>query len=86
MRTAHDTLHLLDSTGERASGPAAPAAGDLALIGALLAVSLFPIAGELAQSGRFGPGTVGLATALALVTGREVWVEVRAVMRRRSPS
>ena len=60
-----------------------PATGDVALIAVLFGVSLVPIVGELAHEGGFGQGTVGFATAFALLTGRELWREVRALVQAR---
>lgn len=63
--------------------PPAPALGDLALVAALCALNLVPILGELAHAGRFGAGTLGLATAVLLVAGRELCAELASVGRER---
>ena len=63
--------------------PAAPDRGDLALLGMLFGVNLVPLVGEAVAHGRWGPGTLGLATAGALVTGRELLLEGRSLVRRR---
>jgi hypothetical protein len=69
--------------------PAAPAAatsgaagaGDVALVAVLFALNVVPIAGELAGLGRWSPAAVGFATAAALLTGRELWSELRVRVR-----
>jgi hypothetical protein len=76
-------LRLVRSGREELPGAPVPAAGDLALLATLLAVNLVPIVGEVATRGGWGAGTAGLATAGALVTGRELWREVRALARVR---
>jgi hypothetical protein len=84
MRAANHPIRLVDSVpGEAPSAPA-PASGDIALIAALLGVNLVPIVGELAHEGGFGPGTVGFATAFALLTGRELCREVRSLVQARA--
>jgi hypothetical protein len=60
-----------------------PGEGDLALMVVLLAVNLVPMVGQAARLGRWGAGTLGFATACALVMGRELWLEVREVVRAR---
>ena len=85
MRAFNDhPLQLVDPLRRGVPSASAPAAGDLALIAALLGVNLVPIVGELAHAGRFGPGTVGFATACALVAGRELWLEVRSLVQARA--
>ncbi|WP_242336405.1 MULTISPECIES: hypothetical protein [Anaeromyxobacter] len=53
------------------------------LLAMLLAVNLVPVIGEIAHLGRWGGSTLGFATACVLVTGRELWLEVRAFARAR---
>lgn len=65
----------------RRSTPA-PDGGDLALLGMILAVNLVPLVGEAVARGRWGGGTLGLATAGALVSGRELVLGARALLRR----
>lgn len=65
-----------------AAAPDPPTPGDLALVGGLFALNLIPIVAELAGTGRFGAGTVGFASAAALLTGRELWSQLRAHLRR----
>ncbi len=62
--------------------PGAASGSDLSLLAFLLAVGLFPIAGWLA-GGRWGQGTLGAATAIALLAGRALVVEVRRRARSR---
>jgi hypothetical protein len=56
--------------------------GDLALLGVLLAIGAFPLAGELA-GGRWGKGTLGAAAALAFLSGRELLTQLRSYLRAR---
>lgn len=51
---------------------------ELALVGTLFALNVVPVVGELARPGHWSPGIVGLATAAALLTGRELWAQLRA--------
>ncbi|ABS27298.1 hypothetical protein [Anaeromyxobacter sp. Fw109-5] len=81
MRAANHPIRLVDPAPGETKGAPAPAAGDVALVAALLGVNLVPIVGELAHEGWFGPGTVGLATAFALLTGRELCREVRSLVQ-----
>lgn len=57
--------------------------GDVALLGALLGVNLIPLVAFAAGQGRWSGGTLGFATACALVCGRELGAEVRALLRAR---
>ncbi len=84
MRTAANHLRLIGPPSERADGRSVPARGDVALLASLLAVNLVPIVGEVARIGSWGPGTVGLATAGALLAGRELGSELRALLRASS--
>lgn len=63
--------------GKIAAAPA-PAWGDLALLVTLAGVNVVPLAGVALGIGRWGGKTVGLATACALLCGRELWLEARA--------
>ncbi len=60
-----------------------PELGDLALIAVLFILNVIPVAGELGGIGRWSPGIVGFATAAALLTGRELWSQLRARARAR---
>lgn len=80
--------------GEAAPGAEAPApprhvptgdAGDLALVAVLFLLNLLPVAGELSGIGRWSPGIVGLATGALLLTGRELWSQLRGRARAREP-
>jgi hypothetical protein len=83
MRPAVHHLRLVHAPAS-AGGPAPPAPGDVGLVVALLATNLVPIVGELAHAGRWGTGTVGLATAGALLAGRELAAQLRAWLRTRA--
>ncbi len=52
------------------------ASTDLALLGFLFVLALVPIVGQLAR-GDWGQGIVGFATAIALLSGRELVLELR---------
>jgi hypothetical protein len=80
-RTNH--LRLLSAQHDAMEQASIPERGDLALMVMLLAVNLVPVIGEAARLGRWGAGTLGFATACALVTGRELWLEVREIVRAR---
>ncbi|HEX9049364.1 MAG TPA: hypothetical protein VF841_02415 [Anaeromyxobacter sp.] len=79
------TLHVVrpDRQGPTAPTPAGGDRGDLAVMAMLFGVNLVPLVGEVVARGRWGAGTLGLATAGALVTGRELVLGARAVLRRR---
>jgi hypothetical protein len=51
-------------------------APDVGVTALLLAVSALPIAGTLARVGTWDPSSVGLATAVAMLAGRELWHEI----------
>ena len=81
-------LHLVPSPQGASSieGPAAaPLAepGDLALLGVLLFIGAFPLAGELA-GGNWGHGTLGAAAALTFLSGRELLTQLRALLQART--
>lgn len=59
---------------------AAPAGADLGLLAFVLAVHVVPLA-ALAADRPWGAGTVGYATAVALVSGRELVHELAARWR-----
>jgi hypothetical protein len=75
-RAAHD-----DAPNARAGHDAAPDVGDVALIAALFLLNLVPVAGELTGIGIWSPAVVGFATGALLLTGRELWFELRAALR-----
>ncbi len=58
------------------------AGSDFYLLAFIFLVTLVPIAGQLAR-GNWGQGTVGIATAVALLSGRELLLEIRAHLRSR---
>ncbi len=57
--------------------------GDLGLMAMLFGVNTVPLFGAAFTHGRWGPGVIGLATAGALVTGRELFLGARAILHRR---
>ncbi len=57
--------------------------GDVALMAMLFGVNLVPLVGAAVTRGGWGAGTLGLATAGALVTGRELALGARSLLRRR---
>lgn len=73
-------LHLVDAPS--LPGESAAARGDVGLLLFLLAVSFLPIGGALA-GGHWDDGSVGLATLIALLSGRELLHELLG--RRPSP-
>ena len=71
LRSSH--LRVVPSGPDRKpSIDRAPDPGDLALLGMLFGVNLVPLVGAALTQARWGAGTLGLATAGALVTGREL--------------
>jgi hypothetical protein len=83
MQTPRNHLRLAAAPRDTMEQASIPERGDLALMVMLLAVNLIPVIGEAARIGRWGAGTLGFATACVLVTGRELWLEVREVVRAR---
>lgn len=59
-----------------------PSWSDVGLLVAILGVSLFPLAGLATGLARFGPGELGLATACAVFSGRELVAQLRDLARR----
>jgi hypothetical protein len=55
-----------------------PDRGDLGLIAGLFVLNLVPVAGELAGIGRWSPVVVGFAAGALLLSGRELWRQLRA--------
>ncbi len=72
-----------DDAARKPSAAPGPDRGDLAVLGMLFGVNLVPLVGEAFTRARWGAGTLGLATAGALVTGRELLLEARSLLRRR---
>jgi hypothetical protein len=58
--------------------PARVHGSELALLGALFGLNIAPVVGELLRLGRWSPAIVGFAAAAALLTGRELWSQLRA--------
>jgi hypothetical protein len=76
---AHLTIVRTDERAPAAPKPTpAPDAGDLALVTGLFLFNVIPVAGELAGIGRWSPVAVGFAAGALLLTGHELWSQVRA--------
>lgn len=73
-------LRLVPLPSEDLPLEAAPAGADIGLLAFVLAVHLVPLA-ALAAGRPWGAGTVGYATAVALISGREVVRELAARSR-----
>ena len=76
-------LRAVDLPRGRIDATPRPARGDVALLAVLLGVNLIPIVGEIWDVGRWGAGTVGLATACTLLSGRALLLELSALVRDR---
>lgn len=76
MRTPTSRPALVRNRGASAVPARARTPPDAGTLLLLLAVSLVPIVGELARAGRWDAGSVGVATAVAILSGRELWHEV----------
>lgn len=83
MLTRPSHLRLAAAPRDTMEQASVPERGDLALMVMLLAVNLVPLIGQAARIGRWGTGTLGFATVCVLLTGRELWLEVREVVRAR---
>ncbi len=83
IRPTH--LHVVPSGRAlaRASDARRGDGGDVALMSLLFGVNLVPLVGAAVTRGGWGAGTLGLATAGALVTGRELVLGARSLLRRR---
>jgi hypothetical protein len=57
----------------------AGASGDLLLLAGLFLLNLIPVLGELAHPGRWSPAIVGFSVGALLLTGRELWSQLRAL-------
>ncbi len=76
-------LHVVRSDRAAMSSPAGDVdRGDLAVLAMLLGVNLVPLVGAAVTRGGWGAGTLGLATAGALVSGRELALGARSYLRR----
>jgi hypothetical protein len=80
------SLALVPTRTEDPSAPGRADRSELALVGALFGLNLVPVIGELVHGGRWSPGIVGFAAAAALLTGREIWSQLRAARRERMRS
>lgn len=76
MKPAH--LALVHAPADAAAPAPRTDGSEVALVGTLFALNLAPVVGELAHPGRWSPGIVGFAAAAALLTGRELWSQLRA--------
>jgi hypothetical protein len=72
-----------EATRPRPAPRPTPDRGDWAVLGMLFGVNLVPLVGAAVAHGRWGAGTLGLATAGALVTGRELALGARSLLHRR---
>jgi hypothetical protein len=59
------------------SEPAVPDTGDLVLVALLFFLNLVPVASDLAGLGRWSPAVVGFAAGATVLTGRELWSQLR---------
>ena len=75
-------LALVRAPAPDGPAPARADRSELVLVGSLLAVNLVPVAGEVLRPGRWPPAMVGFAAAASLLTGRELWSQLRAGLRR----
>jgi hypothetical protein len=73
--------------GEAAEGEVTPApdhrarpaadVGDTLLVACLFMLNLIPVVGEVAGAGRWSSAIVGFAAGASLLTGRELWSQLR---------
>lgn len=80
MRPALHLKVVRDSP--EAGAPDAGDAGDVSLVAVLFALNLVPVVGELAHLGHWSRGIVGFAAGATVLTGRELWSQLRARARR----
>jgi hypothetical protein len=59
-------------------GSGLPDTGDLALLALLFLLNLLPVAGAVSGIGHWSEGIVGFAAGAMLLTGRELWSQLRA--------
>ena len=83
---AHLKIVRADERAPAAPKPAparrGPDSGELALVTGLFLFNVIPVAGELAGIGRWSPGAGGFAAGALLLTGPELWSQVRARVGR----
>lgn len=60
-----------------------PDSGEVALVAVLFGINLLPVLGTVLRFGHWGTGTVGLAAACVILTGRELVSQVRDILRAR---
>ncbi len=83
IRPSHLRVVSGPARPDRAPGSSHGDRGDVAVMAMLFGVNLVPLVGEAVARGRWGAGTLGLATAGALFTGRELVLGARSLLRRR---
>jgi hypothetical protein len=81
-RSTSSLAHLRLVQAPPADPTAEDPGGDVALLVSLLAVGLVPIAGEL-LGGAWGPGTLGAAALLTVVSGCELVDQALDSLRHR---
>lgn len=84
MTRRPDRPPLVHVISERMRATPAPERADNALVLTIFASSLVPIVGELVRPGRWGAGAVGLATVVAILSGRRLSLDLRAWLRART--
>lgn len=82
MATPSRHLRVVRTSSAIGQG-AGPERGDLAFIAVLFGVNLVPVLGAVLRIGQWGSGTVGLAMVGGVVTGCELWLQIRAAQRAR---
>lgn len=63
---------------------AATDVGDTLLVACLFVLNVIPVVGELSGAGRWSSAIVGFATGASLLTGRELWSQLRPRLRPRT--
>lgn len=84
MRPVSHLKVVRDLPAGDASRGRAPA-GDAGLVAALFGIAVVPVAGALAGIGSWSPRILGFAAGAALLTGRELWAQLRAAARGPPP-
>jgi hypothetical protein len=83
MRTAVHLKLVRDAEPPPVEAEPAPARrlpdrGDLALVAILFLLNLVPVAGVVTGIGRWSAAVAGFAAGAVLLTGRELWSQLRA--------
>lgn len=84
LRVVRDVEPDRDASARGRPAAGVADAGDLALVAALFLLNLLPVAGELSGVGHWSRALVGFATAALLLTGRELWSQLRARARAKT--